>query len=113
MRKRCGCYGTQASYAAYGLTRARANTLLKECRAGKHADMLQVAAQQAEPYIAKWIILSIREGRSLHDMEVQWELGRAEIMPCCRNSFYAYRKAALAILNDMLTGGGLVQDGRL
>lgn len=104
MWKRCGSYGTQTSYAAYGLTRARANALLKECRAGKHTELVQKAAEQAEPHIAKWIISSIVEGKSLHDMEIRWELGEAEIMPCGRSSFYAYRKFTLAILDNMLSG---------
>lgn len=104
MRTRHNGYGVWESYAGYGLTIDRAKTLLKECRAGKHTEKLQEAANQAEPYIAKWIISSIMEGKSFHDMEIKWELGEAEIMPCCRNSFYAYRKLTLAVLNDMLSG---------
>lgn len=102
MQKRCNGYGMQESYSGYGLTRDRAKTLLKECRSGKHAELVQEAARQAEPCIAKWIISSIIEGKSLHNMEIEWELGKEEIMPCCRNSFYAYRKFTLAILNKML-----------
>lgn len=113
MRKRRGGYGMKESYAGYGLTRGRAGELLKECRTGKHAALLQTAARRAEPHIAEWIILSIMEGKSLHDMEVKWELGEAEIMPCCRNSFYAYRKFTLAILDNMLAGKEAVGDGRL
>lgn len=113
MRKRRGGYGIRESYAGYGLAKNRAKELLKECREGKHADLLCVAAQQAEPDIAKWVILSIAEGKSLHDMEIKWELGEAEIMPCCRNSFYAYRKLTFAILDHMLAGKEAAQDGRL
>lgn len=94
----------QASYAGYGLGKNRAGALLKECGAGEHADLLRMAAQQAEPHIAKWVIASIAEGKSLHDMEIRWELGETEIMPCCRNSFYSYRKLTLAILDRMLQG---------
>lgn len=101
--RRDGC-GVRESYAAYGLTRNRAEDLLRECRTGEHADLLLAAAQQAEPHIAKWIVLSIAEGKSLHDMEIKWELGEAEIMPCSRNSFYAYRKCTLALLDRMLSG---------
>lgn len=104
MRTRLNGCGVRESYAGYGLTKERGKALLKECRAGEHADLLQTAAQQAEPHIVKWIILSIAEGKSLHDMEIKWELGEAEIMPCCRNSFYAYRKLTLAILDRMLQG---------
>lgn len=104
MRAKRNVYGVQESYAGYGLTEDRAKILLKECRAGKHADLLIVAAQQAEPHIAKWIVLSIAEGKSLHDMEIKWELGEAEIMPCSRNTFYAYRKCTLAVLDRMLQG---------
>lgn len=113
MRKKRDGYGVKESYAAYGLTKERAKTLLKECMAGKHTELVQEAAQQAEPGISKWIISSIAEGKSLHDMEVKWELGEAEIMPCCRNSFYAYRKLTLAILDKMLAGKDVVQDGKL
>lgn len=101
--KHNGC-GVRESYAGYGLTEGRAKILLKECMAGKHTELVQEAAQQAAPDIAKWIISSIAEGKSLHDMEIEWELGEAEIMPCCRNSFYAYRKHTLAILDRMLAG---------
>lgn len=101
-------YGIHESYAGYGLERSRAEALLKECRAGRHADLLRAAAQQAEPNIAKWIILSVMEGKSLHDMEIKWELGEAEIMPCCRNGFYSYRKLTLAILDKMLQEKGVV-----
>ena len=101
--KHNGC-GVRESYAGYGLTEDRAKILLKECRAGKHAELAQEAAKRAEPNIAKWIILSVIEGKSLHDMEIEWELGEAEIMPCCRNSFYSYRKLTLAILDRMIEG---------
>ena len=87
--------------------------MLNECREGKHTELVQAAAEQAGPGVAKWIVLSITEGKSLHDMAVKWELGEAEVMPCCRNSFYAYRKFTLAILDDMLAGKGAVQDGQL
>ena len=113
MRRKCGGYGIQESYAGYGLTAGRAKALLNECREGKYVDLVQKAAEQAEPHIAKWIISSIVEGKSLHDMEIRWELGEAEIMPCCRNSFYAYRKFTLAILDDMLAGKEVGQDGQL
>lgn len=113
MRTKRNGYGVRESYARYGLEKNRAKVLLKECRAGEHADILQAAARQAEPDIAEWIVLSIMEGKSLHDMEIKWELGEAEVMPCCRNSFYAYRKLTLVILDDMLSGKGAVQDGQL
>lgn len=103
MRKKCSSYDANKTYAGYGLTRDRAKFLLHECRAGKHIELVQQAAQQAEPCIARWIISSIVDGKSLHDMEIRWELGEDKIMPCCRNSFYAYRKYTLAILNKMLT----------
>lgn len=104
MRAKRNGYGVQESYAGYGLEMTRAKALLKECRAGKHANLLRAAAQQAEPGIAEWVVLSVAEGKSLHDMEIKWELGETEIMPCCRNSFYAYRKLTLAILDRMLGG---------
>lgn len=104
MRKKSSGYDCSKTYAGYGLTRDRVKSLLQECRAGKHTDLLRAAAQQAEPHIAKWIITSIAEGKSLHDMEIKWELGEAEIMPCCRNSFYSYRKLTLAILDRMIQG---------
>lgn len=104
MRKKCSDYDANKTYAGYGLTRDRAKFLLQECRAGKYTDLLCVAAQQTEPRIAKWIIASIAEGKSLRDMEIKWELGEAEIMPCCRNSFYSYRKYTLALLDRMLRG---------
>lgn len=104
MRKKRDGYGIRESYAGYGLTMERAKILLKECRMGAHAELVQEAARQAEPDISKWIISSITDGKSLHDMEVKWELGKAEIMPCSRNSFYAYRKLTLVILDKMLQG---------
>lgn len=102
MRKKCSDHDANRSYAGYGLTRDRVKFLLQECRAGKHTELVEQAAQQAEPRIAKWIIASIAEGRSLHDMEIRWELGEDKIMPCGRNTFYAYRRYTLAILNKML-----------
>ena len=113
MRKKHLGYGVSGTYEKYGLTRERAAALLKECKAGKYTELLQAAAQQTNPYIAKWIISSIAEGKSLHDMEVKWELGQAEIMPCCRNSFYSYRKLTLVVLDRMLSGKDTVIHGRL
>lgn len=113
MRTKRNGYGYKESYAGYGLTRERANVLLKECRAGEHADILKAAADQAKPDIAKWIISSIVERKSFHDMEIKWELGETEIMPCCRNSFYAYRKLTLVVLDRMLSGKDTVIHGRL
>lgn len=104
MRKKSSGYDCSKTYAGYGLSRDRVKFLLQECRAGKHTSLLRTAAQQAEPRIAKWIIASIAEGKSLHDMEIKWEIGEAEIMPCGRNSFYAYRKYTLALLDRMLQG---------
>lgn len=97
----------------YGLTEDRAKILLRECRAGKHMELVQEAAQEAEPDIAKWIVSSIIEGKSFDRMAVRWELGEAEIMPCCRNSFYAYRKFTLAILDNMLSGKETGEYGQL
>ena len=102
MRTKRNGYGMYKRYAEYGLTRERANVLLKECRSGEHIELVKKAARQAEPDITKWIISSIVDGKSLHDMEVKWELGEAEIMPCSRNCFYAYRKLTLVILDSML-----------
>lgn len=113
MSRKRGSYGVQESYAGYGLTAGRAKALLNECREGEYVDLVQEAARQAEPRIAEWIVLSIMEGKSLHDMAVKWELGEAEVMPCCRNSFYAYRKLTLAILDNMLAGKEVGQDGQL
>lgn len=113
MRTKRNGYGARESYAGYGLTRERVNALLKECRAGEHADILQTAAQQAEPDIAKWIVSSIIEGKSFDRMAVRWELGEAEVMPCCRNSFYAYRKFTLAILDNMLSRKETGEYGKL
>lgn len=113
MRKRRNGYGVMESYARYGLTRDRAKGLLKECMEGKHTELVQEAARQAEPDIAKWIISSIIDGKSLHDMEIKWELGEAEIMPCSRNSFYAYRKLTLVILDNMLSGKETGENGEL
>ena len=76
-------------------------------------DLVQKAAEQAEPRIAEWIVSSIMEGKSFDRMAVKWELGEAEMMPCCRNSFYAYRKFTLAILDDMLSGKEEGKHGQL
>lgn len=113
MRRKRGGYGVQESYAGYGLTADRVKTLLKECQEGKHTELVQAAAEQAGPGVEKWIVDSIVYGKSLHSMAIRWELGEAEMMPCCRNSFYAYRKITMAILNDMLAGKGKAQDGEL
>lgn len=95
-------YDAYKRYSEYGLSKYRVKALLKECRAGQHGSLLQEAARQARPEIAKWIVSSIAEGRSLDRMTLEWELGKAEIMPCGRNTFYAYRKLTLAILDNML-----------
>lgn len=108
MRKKSSDYGAEKTYAGYGLAKDRIKSLLQECRTGKHTDLLRMAAHQAEPRIAKWIIASIAGGKSLHDMEIKWELGEAEIMPCSRNSFYSYRKYTLVLLDRMLQGKGAV-----
>lgn len=95
------------------MTADRAKTLVKECREGKHTELVQAAAEQAAPGVAKWLAASITEGKSFDRMAVKWELGETETMPCSRNSFYAYRKFTLAILNDMLMRKETGQDGRL
>lgn len=113
MRRKRGGYGMQESYAGYGLTAGRAKALLNECREGKHTELVRAAAQQAAPGVEEWIVSSIVDGKSLHDMEIRWELGEVEMMPCCRNSFYAYRKFTLAILDDMLSGKEEGEHGQL
>ena len=95
MRKKSSDYSAEKTYTGYGLTKDRVKVLLQECRAGKHTELVQQAAQQAESRIAGWIISSIVNGESLHD---------TEIMPCGRNSFYSYRKYTLVILDRMLRG---------
>lgn len=109
MRKRRNVYGVlgmMRNYAKYGMTADKAKALLAECRAGKHTAQVWEAAQQAAPGVAKWIASSIVEGKSFHDMEIKWELGEAHRMPCCRNSFYSYRKLTIAILAKMLDEEG-------
>lgn len=101
------------NYAGYGMTADRAKALLKECREGKHTELVRTAAQQAAPGIERWLTASIIEGESFDRMAVKWELGEAEVMPCCRNSFYDYRKLTLAILDRMLPEKGEVRDGQL
>lgn len=108
-----GVYGIMNNYAGYGMTAHRAKALLKECRAGKYTELVRAAAQHVEPGVAEWIVSSIVDGESFHDMAVRWELGESEVMPCCRNSFYAYRKFTLAILDNIFTGKGTAQDGQL
>lgn len=107
MRKKRSVYGVlgmMGNYAEYGMTADKVKALLAECRKGKHTAQVREAAQQVAPGVEKWIASSIVEGKSFHDMEIKWELGEADRMPCCQNSFYAYRKFTLAILNNMLTG---------
>lgn len=104
MRAKRNVYGVQESHAGYGLEKNRAKVLLKECRAGKHTDLLRAAAQQAAPGVAKWLAASITEGKSFDRMAIRWELGEEEMMPCCRNTFYSYRKLTLTILDRMLQG---------
>lgn len=106
MRTRRNGYRLGESYAGYGLTKERVKTLLKECMAGKHTELVQEAARRAEPDISKWVISSIVEGKSLRDMGFEWALGKMDIMPCCRNSFYSYRKLTIAILAKMLDEEG-------
>ena len=107
MRDRCNMYGVPSmirNYARKGMTAGREKALREECRAGNHTELVQAAAQYAAPDVAKWIVESIMEGKSFDRMAVKWELGEAEIMPCCRNSFYSYRKLTLAILDRMIQG---------
>lgn len=104
MRAKRNGYGVQESSAGYGLTRDRVKLLLHECREGKHTDLLRTAARQAEPRIAEWLVASITEGKSFDRMAIRWELGEEGMMPCCRNTFYSYRKLTLAILDRMLQG---------
>lgn len=110
MRKKYLGYGIQESYAAYGLSRERAKTILKECRAGKHGYELQEAVDQVDPFLSKWLIESIAGGESFPSMAIGWELGRAEAIPCCRNAFFSRRKLTLCILDKMLREG---EHGRL
>ena len=96
------------NYARKGMTAGREKALREECRAGNHTELVQAAAQYAAPDVAKWIVESIMEGKSFDRMAVKWELGEAEVMPCSRNSFYAYRKLTLVILDRMLQGKNTV-----
>lgn len=100
-------------HAGRVLSKDRTKTLLKECAAGKCTGLLQEAANQAEPSLSKWLIASITEGASFDRMATRWELGEAEAIPCSRNSFYAYRRLTLAILDNMLMGKEAGQDGKL
>ena len=77
MRKKSSSYDCSKTYAGYGLTRDRVKFLLREYGAGKHTELVRQAARQAEPRIAKWIIESIAEGKTLHNMEIKWELGES------------------------------------
>lgn len=103
-RNAYGVLGMKRNYAGYGIERAVAKRLIEECKAGRHAELLHEAARHAAPGLEKWIILSIMEGKSFDRMAVRWELGETEKMPCCRNSFYTYRKFTIAILYRMLSG---------
>ncbi len=44
-----GVQGMMRDYAGYGMTADKAKELLAECMAGKHAELVRMAAQKAAP----------------------------------------------------------------
>ncbi|MBD5553945.1 MAG: hypothetical protein HDQ95_00980 [Roseburia sp.] len=87
------------SYSDYGLSEERAKSLLKECKCGKHRELVQKSAHMAAPDIEEYIIKSMTENRSYDKLEFDRALGR---IACGRTDFYSYRRYTLAILNSLL-----------
>ena len=102
--------GTKAiqrlNYAEYGIGQQRLKELQNGCRAGIYSPEILTAACAGIEFVAPWILLSVQEGKSFDVMRIQWELGEAEMMPCCRNSFYALRRRFFANLDKELKERG-------
>ena len=77
------------SWEDYGIDKDRLNVLKEYCRSGRYNEQIISEAYLAEPYIAKWIVESVRTGKTYEGVEFDKKLGR---IPCGRTDFYGYRR---------------------
>ena len=73
----------------YSISTKRYKELRELCQQEEYATMMRTAAYAANPDIAEYILLSVRENRSFEGIEYADGLGR---IPCGRTDFYGYRR---------------------
>jgi hypothetical protein len=82
------------TYSDYGFAdRAEAKELIRHCRNldREEAKLLEEAAEQANPELAKSLVESLVCGRSYAKMI------QTERIPICEKDFYAYRRKTLGL----------------
>lgn len=88
--------------ADYHFAEGELKKLIKHCRSDgfKDDELLQQSADESNPTVAIYLMISIRYGISYN------RLARNHFVPYTDADFYAYRKKALAIFRDKLKAEG-------
>ena len=94
------------SYGEYGITGQRLAELQNGCRDGTYPpEVLKVACKEFE-FIERWILLSVRQGKSFDRLQILWELGEMERPAVSRSGFYRFRQRLFTNLDKELKERG-------
>ena len=81
-------------YADYGLTDKRVKEIMEYCRTSADREVIELAAEKANPSIAAYLVESVRE-RMSYD-----KLYKKYFIPLCRGDFYGYRRLTISLLDS-------------
>ncbi len=82
----------------YGISEARSKELMELARLEENRDVLEMAANASNDYLAKYLIVSLSRKRAGFRTLFKYEA----FLPCTKNDFYAYRRRTLAFFDSFL-----------
>lgn len=89
----------------YGISKARYRELRELCRSRKYDDMVRSAAYKANPEIAEYIVLSVRDNVSYDNFCAPKYTEKLGGIYVCRTDFYGYRRLFYHHFDEALKNG--------
>ena len=94
-------------YMHYGISTERSEELQKLAKLKENRELVQIAAEQSRPELAKYIVESLVEGISCE------RLYRKYWLPYTADDFYGYKRRAIFIFDMLLKLQKLYETGKL
>ena len=94
-------------YIHYGISTERSEELQKLAKLKKNRELVQIAAEQSRPELAKYIVESLVDGISYE------RLYRKYWLPYTADDFYGYKRRAVFIFDMLLKLQKLYETGKI
>lgn len=94
-------------YVHYGISTERSEELQKLAKLKKNRQLVQIAAEQSRPELAKYIVESLVDGISYE------RLYRKYWLPYTADDFYGYKRRAVFIFDMLLKLQKLYETGKI